>query len=355
MIYFLKLTDSSTPWVSQLHLQLNLILWRNVWLGDSKAIGWDDSISSCHYNDWVTFFKGMFEMRHLKFVRCLKPLNARDELPVLVMFSDGSISAYGGCADLRWVLVDGTFESRLIAAKSKICPVKVISMNGDLLSKRLQDFIARETRIKFSKVYFITDAQIVYSMLQRESYGFSTFIGLRVGEIQRSTNPSSWYWTGRSHNMADWITKGKHPSALHSNSMWQRGPDCLKLHESRWPLYQTSTVDIPEVIRPVMITIKTPQTLAHRIDLSRFSNYHILIRTTARVLSIYKANPKPSLFNAIINPSSEDYELSVRFWVMHLQSSFSDADMNNKYKRLSPRCREDGIWVVGSRTAITGV
>ena len=104
--------------------------------------------------------------------------------------------------------MDGTFESRLIAAKSKICPVKVISMvriemNGALLSKRSQAFIARETKIKFSKVYFVTDSQIVYSLLQRESYGFSTFIGLRVGEIQRSTNPSSWYWTGRSHSVAD--------------------------------------------------------------------------------------------------------------------------------------------------------
>ena len=38
---------------------------------------------------------------------------------------------------------------------------------------------------------------------------------------------------------------------------------------------------------------------------------------------------------------------------MHLQSSFSDADMSIKYKRLSPHRREDGIWVVGSRTAIT--
>ena len=38
------------------------ILCRNLWLGDSKAIGWDDIKSSCHYNNWVTFFKEMFEM-----------------------------------------------------------------------------------------------------------------------------------------------------------------------------------------------------------------------------------------------------------------------------------------------------
>ena len=88
----------------------------------------------------------------------------------------------------------------------------------------------------------------------------------------------------------------------------------MKLDESTWPVYQTSaSLDSAEVIKPVMTTIKIQETLEDRIHLSRFSNYHILIRTTARILSMYQKIPTPSLLNACIDPSNVDYEKAVRF------------------------------------------
>ena len=49
-------------------------------------------------------------------------------------------------------------------------------------------------------------------MLQKESYGFITYAAIRIGEIQTSTNPEDWKWVESSYNIADWTTRGKHPT-----------------------------------------------------------------------------------------------------------------------------------------------
>ena len=75
------------------------------------------------------------------------------------------------------------------------------------------------------------------------------------------------------------------------------------------------------MIRSVMTTIKVPDSLFERIDLMQFSKYLTLIRITCRILAMYKYIPKPSLFNALVTPVRDDYNLAVKFWIYHLQST----------------------------------
>lgn len=56
-----------------------------------------------------------------------------------------------------------------------------LELSGALLSARLLDFIKKHTRLAFKKTYMIVDLEIVRAMLQKESYGFNTFTGVRVG------------------------------------------------------------------------------------------------------------------------------------------------------------------------------
>ena len=102
-------------------------------------------------------------------------------------------------------------------------------LNGAVLSKRLEDFITSEVRLQFVKTYCIVDSEIVRAMIQKESYGFNTFVALRVGEVQGHTNPQNWYWIDGKLNIADWITRGKNPDELGPGSTWQNGPEFLKL------------------------------------------------------------------------------------------------------------------------------
>ena len=65
-----------------------------------------------------------------------------------VIFSDGSNSAYGACAYVRWALNGGGFESRLAISKNPLVPVKAMSIDwielcGAVLSKRLKELLER--------------------------------------------------------------------------------------------------------------------------------------------------------------------------------------------------------------------
>lgn len=159
--------------------------------------GWDEPMSEDIKAKWVQFFRGLNELQTLTFKRCLMPDNAEGD-PVLVIFSDGSQQAYGACAYIRWHTNNDTYESSLVIAKNRIAPVKQLStprleLCGAVLASRLRRKLVTEMSFRFSKIVHIIDSMIVRAQIQRESYGFGTFVATRVAEIQSITDPTEWW------------------------------------------------------------------------------------------------------------------------------------------------------------------
>ena len=260
----------------------------------------------------------MFDLQEIEFGRCVKPLDAAAEDPILVLFSDGSEKAYGSCAYIRWKPTDGSFAITLLCAR--VAPLNIIiivrlELNGCLLSKRLKSFIEKTTRIQFSCVYFLIDSQVVLAMLQKQSYGFQSYVAVRVGEMQEGTQLKDWYWIESCLNIADCLTRGNIPSALGKGSVWQDGPQFLQHNEENWPIRQDCNVlNIPESIRQVFHTAVTIEdSLAKRINIERFSSYMKLLFTTARILAFYKIDPQPSFKNALQTPTIDDLNKAEAF------------------------------------------
>ena len=197
---------------------------RNLWSGDSKPLGWDDCIPTHRMQEWVSFFKELFSMETISFRRCCRPEHAIGN-PTLVIFCDGSDDAFGACAYTRWKVENGMYESNLLISRNRITPLRRMAtvrseLCGAILTARLKVFIEKESRLKFEKVFFITDTKIVQAMIHKESYGFNTFVVVRVGEIQESSDPDNWYWVEGKLNISDWLTRGKSPVELDVNSIW---------------------------------------------------------------------------------------------------------------------------------------
>ena len=53
---------------------------------------------------------------------------------------------------------------------------------------RLKQWIIQNSDFKFKNYYHFTDSKIVHAMIKKSLYGFNTFAGLQVGEIQLKTN-----------------------------------------------------------------------------------------------------------------------------------------------------------------------
>ena len=72
-------------------------------------------------------------------------------------------------------------------------------------------------------------------MIRKLSYGFNTFGGLRIAEIQNKTDVDGWLHIPSEENIADIITRGASPNKLGPNSIWQKGPLWLVKKRSEWP------------------------------------------------------------------------------------------------------------------------
>ena len=222
---------------------------------------------------------------------------------------------------------------------------------GAVLAKRLKIFLQEEMSLKFEQEYFIVDSQIVRAMLQKDSYGFNTFVAVRIGEIQENTDPNDWYWMEGRHNISDWLTRGKTPKELGEDSLWQNGMHFMKLLENEWPLKRDQPKEeLPEQIKLVMkIDAQLEETLSSRIDLNRFSNYQKLLRVTARVLAMYQKAPIPSFRNVNIELTQDSIKKAEFFWYLDAQKMIKEQISRGEMKRLCPVIRDDGIVVVGGR------
>lgn len=335
------------------------ILMRELW-GIENKLGWDDALPERYEQHWKQFCQDMLEMNNVKFKRCVKPKDAADEKPILIIFSDGSSNAFGACAYARWKLNNGRYSCRLILSKNRLAPIKRMSIDrielcGALLNSRLKTFLLKQCRYKFIKCYHIVDSQIVHSMIQKESYGFNTFAATRVGEIQQNTNPKEWFWMESKYNIADWLTRGKKPTEINLDSIWQNGPSFLELPESEWPIHETLTKEqLPELIKIASTVTKhfkkdDKNTLASKINIGRYSDFGKLIRVTARILAMYQRKPKPSFKHAAKSLTPSDITNAENFWITEAQKSMYEDIEKGIYKRLCPRKNTDGIYVVGGR------
>ena len=331
------------------------IIMRKVWAA-RPSIEWDDPLPDELQRDWNNFRESLLEAKKLTFSRSVKPKGGSS--PEMVIFSDGSKDAYGTAAYIRWKTEKG-YTSNLLIAKSRIAPLKVIDtvrleLCGAVLNARLWSFIRKEMEdIKFKEVYHIVDSEIVKAMINKESYGFSTFAANRIGEIHQLTERKDWYWVEGELNVADLTTRDCHSRELSKESKWQKGPKFLELPKEEWPVQSDTNVEVFPEIRKKFVgaaasNIVKFTSVASIIEIERFDTLYRLLNTTARVQKLFKKfKDKKIRYNPEILP--EDLKQAEETWIKYAQETVHEELDKTKYKKLLPSI-ENGIVMVGGRT-----
>ena len=205
-------------------------------------IPWDDELSVELVTSWTDYFEMLMQLEAIKFRRSMVPENCDFNIqPILVTFNDGNIDSYGVVAYALWSLIDGSRVVSLIMAKGKLAPILQIgdSYRNELCSAvyaaRLKAWIYEQTGLTFGEHIPFLDSKIVQAMIRKSSYGFNTFAGLRVAEIQNKTDVDAWLHVPSEENISDILTRGAPPSKLGPDSTWQTGPLWLVKNRSEWP------------------------------------------------------------------------------------------------------------------------
>ena len=206
-------------------------------------VPWDEKVTGDLLDKWLEYFRMLVAVNEVKFPRSYKPINVDPNiLPISVEFADGNPDAFGTSAYAVWTLLDGSRESRLIMSKAKLAPILQKGetyrneLCGAVFAARLKNWICENAETEWGDHKQIVDSTIVQAMIHRPSYGYNTFAGLRIGEIQQKTCPDNWLHVQSKDNIADCLTRGALPMDIMAGSVWQTGPEWLLHDPSEWPV-----------------------------------------------------------------------------------------------------------------------
>ena len=344
--------------LSPFTLQAKVYL-RETW---RMKLGWDDSLPPELHRKWVDYFVLMYDMQQLQYDRCLRPDDACGD-PWLVILSDGSDTAYGFVAYIRWNLKSGGVWCRFILSKCRIAPVNKVStpqmeLNAAVLSKRGRKLLEKEMRFKFERILQIVDSDTVLCMINKISTRFNVYYGVRIGEIQAATDGdlSSWAWIPGKDNISDWLTRGRNPKELDGTSEWWKGPSILYKPVEEWGLRfgRQHDNELPGEKR-LLNSNAAKATSKPLIDYGRFSSFESIVWVVARLRNIMKYKSFSGGQGQKCNP--DDIRKAELIVISDIQGSMKD-ELNKKnkkgkcggrYANLRPVLNDEGIYVVGHR------
>ena len=104
-------------------------------------------------------------------------------------FSDASERYYGCAIYVRSTNSKNHTETHLLCSKSKVAPIKKVTLPrlelcAALLLARLMSKVIPVLNLKISNTFYWTDSRIVSAWLASPASRWKPFIGNRVGEIQ---------------------------------------------------------------------------------------------------------------------------------------------------------------------------
>ena len=320
------------------------------------GVGWDEELPPTVQDQWMRLFQEMTELNHVSFPRGLLTIGTTEQA-TLCTFSDASQEAFGACAYIRQRGKDNKYEVKLIAAKSRVAPLKQLTiprleLQAAVLASRLAKTIQEESRIKFKDVMFFTDSTIVLAWIHSTSGSFRPFVSSRVGEIQGNSNPSQWRHIPGEFNVADDVSRGIRVQDL--NKRWCNGPEFLQLPESEWP---QETAPLPpkrdemeyrqEKIVGTLTTTNTDELTISQ----RFSSWRRIIRVTALVKRfarrIRARRNGEQMQDGPLTPS--ELQEAETLWLKEAQTSLHSRMHKKEFDALSPFLDDKGVIRVGGR------
>ena len=272
-------------WYAPTIIKVKILLQR-VW--ESK-IDWDDTVPQSIADEWLLWRSQLKSLARKHIPRCYFPKDVHVVSTQLHGFSDASESAYAGVVYLRMVDRDGDVHVSLVASKTKVAPLKRLTIPrlelcGAQLLTKLLEHVRLTLEIPLEEVYAWTDSTIVLNWLDGNPRRFKTYVGNRVSFIMDRLPPSRWNHVSGEQNPADCASRGLLPLELIDHELWWNGPLWLKLSSSNWPkqgqfLATECSTEQREICLLANVECKDPI-----IPMNRFSSFTKLTRVTAWVL-----------------------------------------------------------------------
>ncbi|KMQ86857.1 integrase core domain protein [Lasius niger] len=284
------------------------ILIQSTWL---LGVDWDDPLPD-EAKKWLRFQSELPHLESLYVPRWLGGGVAGCSIEVHG-FADASVRAYAVVVYLKTER-NGENEVKLVAAKTKVAPLKQISLPRlELSAATLLVRLVAQTLpligVGKAPLHLWSDSTVTLGWIRGHPSSWSTFVANRVSKIQTSLPDALWHRIPGRDNPADCASRGLFPGELVGHPLWWQGPSWLLTENGPWTIFgeNINYLELPER----RTRSHTAASVVRRADepelLLRYSSLQRLLRITSwclRWLRVHGRTPSLTTTTGWTRPNS---------------------------------------------------
>ena len=200
--------------------------------------GWDEKVPEEIQQEWSVWQKELQSLAEFSVPRFYRPVMVSPTSIHLHLFGDASEKAFCAVAYFRFEYPGGERQCAFAAAKTRVAPVKPLSiprleLQAAVLSVRLACMIQKEHDYEVSSTYYWSDSSAVIGQIHGESKRHPAFTANRLSEILDTSEPQQWRHCPGKLNPADDGSRGLKADTITSSCRWLNGPSFLLLSEDQ--------------------------------------------------------------------------------------------------------------------------
>lgn len=216
-------------------MQCKMIL-QEVWM---LGKDWDDMIDGQLRKKILDWFCELQYADSIRQPRALLLDTDEIQQAELHCFTDASERAYGTVIYLK-LMYEDRVDVKWVAAKGRVCPLEPISiprleLMAATLGAQMVDKVRNALEDDRILIRMWTDSMTTLWWITGRTRNLKMFVGNRVLEIHKYTDPSQWRHVPGEHNPADLISRGCGLQELKDSDLWKNGPEFLKKDITHWP------------------------------------------------------------------------------------------------------------------------
>ena len=348
----------------------------------NKHLNWDDTVDDQDMKMWEMIKFDLEQIHDCKLRRCLTTGKNTDKVAYkLVCFCDASTRAYAAVIYLVQTNSEGKTSSDLIYSKSRLAPVKSMTiprleLMGVLIGVRCLNFVKSQLPFSVTTAITLTDSQCVLNWLNSEK-DHPTFVKNRISEI-RGYEDVIFRYVRSKENPGDIASRGVSLKKLEDNRLWWFGPEWLTKPEQDWvhDEFESNHTDQDTTGDPYpkeneetgllqysateKQATKSEEESVSPFDLNceNYSSIMKLFRVTAYVLRFIQRiklsvskNKSVKSDSSMVYLSSDELKKAEQMWLVHVQRKHfygvhNDIKMNKKnnlQKQLGLFLDENGL------------
>ncbi|XP_071575751.1 uncharacterized protein [Temnothorax nylanderi] len=309
-------------WVTPVTINAKIFL-QQLW---EAKVEWDEAIADKLLAQWETIHASLAAINGLHVDRWVQ-YGSDTANCELHGFCNASSTAFAAAVYIRITSLTGETTSRLLVAKSKVAPIKSLSipqlgLSAAVLLARLLEFVRSSLQLTAIPCFCWTNALVVLACVTQHPSRWKTFVSNHVSEIQSRIPFVTWKHVPTEDNPADCASRGILGCHLASHHLWWQGPSWLRLPKNEWPAQREPSSHDRTLEQNLRITTYIAKPIERWDLMARYSSWPKLIRVTAYILRFISRTRRIDANVSEASPlalSADECQSARNFWLRRIQ------------------------------------